>query len=142
MRKLAPLLILILCAFSAHDGDTLSRISFRMAYIDAPELDQTCHVDGKVIAIGGASQIALHKLSGRSIVGCRVVEMDKYNRAVADCGYNLQMVRQGMAVCYDKYMTPDEQKKCHVEQDYAEDNDLGLWQCDDFVTPSVYRHSK
>lgn len=149
MRKLIPLLILILCAvgliiilcgFKAHDGDTLTRISYRMAYIDAPELDQTCHIDGKQVDIGWESQKLLKKLSKRELVGCRVVEMDKYHRAVVDCGYNLTMVREGMAVCYDKYMTPDEQKKCHVEQDYAEENDFGLWQCEDFVTPSVYRH--
>lgn len=140
MFRLAPLLILFLCAFSAHDGDTLTRISFRMAYIDAPELDQTCHIDGKEVPIGWRSQKLLKKLSKRELVGCRIIEMDKYHRAVVDCGYNLSMVREGMAVCYDKYMAPDEQQKCHIEQDYAEDNDLGLWQCEDFVQPSVYRH--
>jgi hypothetical protein len=98
-RKWGAIIIcfLFLSAFKVHDGDTITRISYRLAYIDAPELKQTCTANGKVIRIGRESQLLLKRLGRKSIEQCRITAFDRYNRAIVDCGYNLDMVRHGMA---------------------------------------------
>lgn len=136
-------LILLLCAFKVHDGDTITRISYRLAYIDAPEIDQTCNTNDTEIAIGEESQAYLEKKVGKNLSRCVHVATDRYGREVVDCGINLEMVRAGMALCYDKYIHNGFMKaRCHHLQKRAKNEKAGLWQCKDFVTPGDYRKSK
>lgn len=144
MRILLLLIVCsALCAFTFHDGDTITKISYRLAYIDAPELSQTCHARGVDIPIGQLSQQHLATISHNQIENCKIVDIDRYGRAVAYCPYNMQMVLDGMAICYDKYI--DNRKilnDCHKAQSYAKEARLGLWSCDDFIEPATWRKRK
>lgn len=134
--------MLVLCGFSVHDGDTITKISYRLAYIDAPELRQTCHVKGMPLPIGELSQQFLKRVSKNGLRQCHIIKFDRYNRAIVDCGYNLSIVKYGMAVCLDRYMDKEERELCWKEQEYAKTRKLGLWQCDDFIVPSEFRKMK
>lgn len=140
MRNITlPLILLSLCAFTVHDGDTFTKISYRMAYIDAPELDQICHRKGVEIPIGELSRRSLATHSD-GIVNCRANSVDKYGRIVADCGFNIDMVREGMAICYDQYISSQEVlAACHDAQRQAQAEERGIWQCDDFISPAQWR---
>lgn len=111
-----------------------------MAYIDAPELSQTCKKGGHEITIGRQATSYLQNLVSSRLQQCRILETDRYGRAVVDCDFNLLIVKSGYAVCYDKYI---HDKKildtCHAYQEYAKQQKVGIWECDDFVEPAVWR---
>lgn len=131
--------LMFLCAFTIHDGDTITKISYRLAYIDAPELNQTCHIKGKEIPIGIIARDHL-AASSNMISDCRITGIDRYGRLVADCPFNMLMVRDGMAICYDQYIKNEAiLNNCHDAQDEARTERRGLWVCDDFVSPAVWR---
>jgi endonuclease YncB( thermonuclease family) len=145
MKKLFLLCgLLLLCSgFKVRDGDSITQVIYRLAYIDAPELHQTCHVGGQEIPIGENARIALDKYMHDDLTVCKFREYDiHHTRPVVDCGFNLQMVRSGNAICYDNYMTEAEQVACHDQQDKAKAENLGIWKCSDFVTPENFRHHK
>ena len=77
---LLTLVLLSLSGFTVHDGDTVTKISYRLAYIDAPELDQTWHTNNTEITIGKLSQAYLQAISLKRMNQCYIVSMDRYGR--------------------------------------------------------------
>ncbi len=125
------------------DGDTLAVAGQRVRLdgIDAPEIRQTCTLNGRRWACGKAARQAMRKLVGRNTVRCEVSGRGKYGRAIGTCfanGRNLQqeLVRQGLALATRKYSTryvPDE--------DAARAEGLGMWS-GSFVEPWRWRDQR
>lgn len=126
---------------AVKDGDTVhvvtakqQLVKIRLAEIDAPELKQP---------YGQKSKQALSDLCfGKDIVAV-VVDMDRYGRKVAhlyyrDIDINAEMVRQGMAWAYPKYLRSDTMINM---QRLAQAEGKGLWalQEDQRVAPWVWR---
>jgi endonuclease YncB( thermonuclease family) len=136
-------LLFPLCAFKVYDGDTITGVKYRLAYIDAPELRQTCKVNGIEKPIGEQSRDYLESIFTQDTGDCLLVDTDRYGRIVIDCKVNFQMVKAGMAVCYDKYIKDLSIKStCHKVEQYAIDNKLGVWACSDFTLPSEWRKNR
>ena len=125
-----------------RDGDTiqLGNIMYRMAGIDAPELDQTCldeHAD--VWACGTETRDQLVKLIAQREVRCEDLGPDSAfkNRRVGLCSVvgesislNQLLLRQGFAVAVD----PVASKGFTVDEAQARERRQGLWKgC--FVAP-------
>ncbi|MGC4025668.1 MAG: thermonuclease family protein [Mesorhizobium sp.] len=70
-----------------NDGDslTLGGVRIRLWGIDAPELHQSCSLQGKSYACGQNSRTALRVLINGKRVDCRGIEHDKYDRLLAVC---------------------------------------------------------
>ena len=92
------------------DGDTLAigdrRI--RLFGIDAPELAQPCHRDGRPWSCGEAAREQLRQLVGSNAVECSGDEVDRHGRLVAVCrsaGFELNrtMVEYGWATAFRSY---------------------------------------
>ncbi len=115
LRRLAVLLVLLPAIALAEiagparviDGDTLEiegqRI--RLHGIDAPELRQSCWLDGKVWRCGGDAASALAGKIASRAVACQELDRDRYGRIVAKCavaGEDLGewLVVNGWAVAY------------------------------------------
>ena len=85
-------------------GDT----RVRLFGIDAPELDQTCTLDGRAWECGvWAADETRRWYEGRTAT-CRAVTIDRYGRTVARCSVDgqdvgRQMVRAGWALAYRDY---------------------------------------
>lgn len=93
------------------DGDTL-RIGdarIRLHGIDAPETDQHCKDGQRFVPCGTFATEALSTLIGDGPVVCAVVDVDRYERAVATCfsqhGVNLNdaMALEGWAIAMPRY---------------------------------------
>lgn len=92
------------------DGDSLvfdNRHRIRLAYIDSPELAQTCKAKHEWNC-GYQSKLKLIELIAGRPVECRKIETDKYNRIIANCyagsiSLNKEMVRSGFAIAYRRY---------------------------------------
>src|SRR5215212_9917798 len=72
---------------SVADGDTLrlQGVAIRLKGIDAPELHQTCSLDGRPYRCGETSREALaERVAGRP-VACRIEGRDRYGRSLARC---------------------------------------------------------
>jgi endonuclease YncB( thermonuclease family) len=118
------------------DGDTLvvggERI--RLFGIDAPELDQTCSLEGSSWACGEEAAAQLRSITVGQIVNCVGVERDQHARIVATCsaaGYDLgaTMVEYGWAVAFRKYSTN------YVAHEHrAKAAKAGIWRSD-FILP-------
>ena len=125
------------------DGDTIKigKTRIRLFGIDAPEIKQTCAVNGKVWDCGHKARQALVKAIGKWLVRCEEKDRDQYKRVVAICiagGVNLNslMVRDGWALAYRRYASDYEQDEL-----VARDGKLGLWQ-GAFVPPWNWRRSR
>ena len=128
---------------SVIDGDTLEihgqRI--RLHGIDAPELDQTCKVDDRIIQCGEIAKAALMDLVFLSAVTCKAEDEDRYGRIVATCyvgGFDLGrvMVERGWALAYRRYSTRYVQIEAEAEQ-----AGRGMWQ-GEFVPPWEWRRGE
>jgi endonuclease YncB( thermonuclease family) len=108
------------------DGDTIDvdldsgPIRIRLDSIDAPEKSQP---------FGEAARQALERLVDGQEVGLVPMSQDRYERMVAlvyrgDLNVNLELVRNGYAWAYRKYLRDAEY--CDAER-YARDQKLGLW---------------
>jgi len=122
------------------DGDTIHIKSnkIRLHGIDAPETKQTCKVDNQDWYCGKQSTIELKNLINNQKVECTVNDVDRYNRYVAICfvneiNINQWMVKNGWAIAYRYYS-----KDYIVEEKYATDNKLGIWNSK-FIEPYAYR---
>ena len=129
--------------FTAVDGDSLRKDGkdYRLHAIDAPELFQTCRkADGSSYDCGREARDALRRMIRNATVTCRVLDTDRYGRAVSDCsagGVNLNgaMVRAGWAIAYTRH-----------GQDYVEAEQearvarRGLWQ-GSFEPPEAWRNA-
>lgn len=122
------------------DGDTI-RINgekIRFSGIDAPELKQTCSIDGIKNLCGiKAKKILIDKIAQNNIV-CIRYSKDQYRRTLAECFVNNDslssyLVKSGYAFAYRRYS-----KKFIPEEEYAKLNKKGMWAMN-FVYPWNYR---
>lgn len=132
-----------LAAPQVIDGDSLRDgvEEIRLHGIDAPEYRQTCHrADGTRYNCGRQAARHLRSLIARSgaALECRIVDTDRYDRAVAVCSaggreLNLAMVEDGWAVAYT-----DHALTYLAAERRARGAKRGLWQ-GWFDPPSQYR---
>ena len=122
------------------DGDTIEvggeRI--RLHGVDAPELGQTCSVEGRSWPCGEKAAEALAEKIGRSSVSCERRHVDRYCRIVASCtvdGDDLGawLVRHGWAIAYRRYSLDYAD-----HEDQARDAGAGLW-AGTFIEPETWR---
>jgi len=126
------------------DGDTVyikttstKPIKVRLAFIDAPELNQP---------YGKAAKLFLKTFEGVPI-NLEVKDKDRYGRTVAilyhaNKDMNLLMVKKGFAWGYTKYLdraTANTRTKYFEAQKTAKNNGLGLWQSTNSVPPWKWR---
>ena len=115
------------------DGDTLvvSRTTFRLYGIDAPEYRQTCK-DAREIdwGCGKTARTELARLAKSGEITCEPRAEDKYGRKVAKCGneavpdFAQAMAEAGLAI------SPAERGSApyEAEQDSARRAKRGIWQ--------------
>jgi len=119
---------------NVHDGDTIRvtdghgrEIRIRMAYIDAPEINQ---------AYGTRSRDNLIDKADGKKVKVRVFEKDRYKREVAQVSVgttdlNLMQLRDGAAWHYDSYAQKQKSKTAYADyaagQKQAKQKRKGLW---------------
>jgi endonuclease YncB( thermonuclease family) len=121
---------------AVYDGDTIllmtpesSRIKFRLYGIDAPE---TAKPDQPGQPFGQAAKRALlSKIMGKR-VSAEVVDIDQYQRAVAVIRYagrdiNREMVAEGMAWVYRKYLQRPYASEYLEAESRARARRSGLW---------------
>jgi micrococcal nuclease len=130
-----------------HDGDSCTllvsgstQITIRVAFLDAPELGQP---------FGYRAQQAMSNLLIGKNVAVRPHTIDRYGRLVglvyvegADAG--LQMLRQGLAWCYARYLpeaTADIQSSYRRAEAEAKEQQRGLWSDPSPVEPWLYRRA-
>ena len=125
---------------TAIDGDTLDMtgMRIRLLYLDAPEAQQTCTVDGQEWACGSDATSALASLVDGQKVSCVSSGRDTYGRYLATCrtrSFDLseQMLALGLSVASEK---PPE--RYLVAEQLAKDQRLGLW-ASEFLMPRDWR---
>ena len=145
MKKLFLTLILFFflsCGYSLAydlkviDGDTiiLNGEKIRFSGIDTPESyyrgkKQICYDDNTEVFCGDLSKKILVERIGNNKVSCiKEKKPDKYKRILAECFVNNEslsryLVRSGYAFDYSYYS----KKKFAEDQEYAKNNNLGLW---------------
>jgi endonuclease YncB( thermonuclease family) len=149
MKHLASIatFLLLLCfnSFAAEqvkviDGDTIhiGKLKYRFSGIDAPEMKQLCNKDGKEVLCGVLAKNALIEKINNSPVTCKIEEVDRYKRLVAECFVREEslskfLVKNGYAVAYRRYSM-----KFVEDENYAKENKLGLWSMT-FEYPWDYR---
>jgi len=138
MKRLASIaaFLLLLCfnSFAEEkvkviDGDTIhiGKLKYRFSGIDAPEMKQLCNKGGKEVLCGLLAKNALIEKINNSPVTCKIEEVDRYKRLVAECFVREEslskfLVKNGYAVAYRKYSM-----KFVEDENYAKENKLGLW---------------
>ena len=125
------------------DGDTIhvGKLKYRFLGIDAPEMDQVCKKNQQDIMCGVIAKNALIEKINNSPVTCKIEEVDRYKRLVAECfvkeeSLSRYLVRNGYAVAYRRYSI-----KFVEDEEYAKQNQLGLWSMT-FDYPWDYRANK
>ena len=130
-----------------HDGDSCTllvsgdtQIKIRVAFLDAPELGQP---------FGYRAKKAMSNLLFGKYVLVRPQTIDRYGRLVglvyvegADAG--LQMLRQGIAWCYTRYLpqaTADIQSSYRQAESEAREQRRGLWSKPGPVEPWLFRRA-
>jgi len=96
------------------DGDTviLNKVHIRLLGIDAPEMEQTCRIEGSDYACGRDARNALKNRIGKAAIRCEKEGFDKYGRDLGRCylgdtDLNQWMVEQGWAVSYGDYRSAE-----------------------------------
>jgi len=125
----------------AIDGDTLeiNGVRLRLHGIDAPELAQRCHRDGRPWLCGPLAASALRDRIGSQVVTCRVLDRDRYGRSIAVCrtagGEDLAawLVARGWALAWRHYATD-----YVAEEEAAKAAGRGIWNSL-FVPPWKWR---
>ena len=134
------------------DGDTIhiNNFKLRLEGIDAPEMRQQCKKEFlkissiigftfyKDYSCGIVSKEKLISKINESKIKCILANKDRYKRYIATCfkgniNLNQWMVRNGYAIAYRRYS-----KKYVVDEDFAKENKLGLWQ-GKFISPEKWR---
>ena len=144
MNKLLLSLIFILISsnyslaydLKVIDGDTiiLNGEKIRFSGIDTPESyyrgkKQICYDNNTEVFCGDLSKKILVERIGNNKVSCiKEKKPDKYKRILAECFVNNEslsryLVRSGYAFDYSIYS----KKKFAEDQEYAKNNNLGLW---------------
>lgn len=155
--NLARVLLLVLLAFTSLDAPAASRYEgpakvidgdsleisgqrIRLWGVDAPEFNQVCARGGTHWKCGKAAIRALRgQIFGRR-VRCEVLEVDRYERAVARCevtgrSLNEWLVREGWALDYRRYS----RGAYAAAQASAKSARRGIW-ASDFENPESLRH--
>ena len=132
------------------DGDTIkiNNQKIRLFGIDAPETKQFCKEIYLSFLIfnfkrdykcGEKSTIALKKKIKDKKIRCLIQgKKDRYSRNIGICylkkqDINSWLVKNGYAIAYRRYS-----KKYIIDEQYAEDNKLGIWQ-GTFMEPEKWR---
>ena len=129
---------------SVIDGDTIEMHGkrIRLHGIDAPESGQTCiNKNGKNYRCGKFAAQRLSKIIGWNTITCKVMDIDRYGRAIALCNIknkdiNEQLVEEGLALAYRQYS-----KDYVLAEKTARNAKKGLWQ-GDFIKPWDWRKGK
>lgn len=124
------------------DGDT-PFISIRMFGIDAPESEQMCErANGSCYKCGKRSKEALnglltdeatYKFTGETTYGRPVVTI-----FLNQLDVNKEMVRQGHAIVYERFLSGDMKDDYLSAQDEAKSLNKGIWQ-GKFIMPAKWR---
>lgn len=149
-HKLAPL-ILFLCAFSVHDGDSFTMDNgqkVRLFGIDAAEManghaqcpEQLCIQSNgmKYRCAAKARDYLVSLIDGKNVV-CKA-KGQSYDRMVGDCyvgklSINEEMVKAGWAIELKRYS----KKRFETAENKAKLSQSGIWQ-GEFETPAKYRN--
>ena len=122
------------------DGDTIvvDSAKIRLHGIDAPEQDQQCTRNGASWPCGAEATAFLQAAISDDLVICRVTDVDRYSRFVANCSarlvdLNAFLVRQGYALAYRRYSLD-----YAADEADAEAAGRGLWS-GKFVPPWDWR---
>ena len=155
MKKFLILIVFILISpgyvlayeLKVIDGDTiiLNGEKIRFSGIDTPESyyrgkKQICYDKNIEVFCGDLSKKILVEKIGNNKVSCiKEKKPDKYKRILAECFVNnvslsRYLVKSGYAFDYTYYS----KKKFKKDQEYAKDNNLGLWKMK-FEYPWVWR---
>ena len=125
------------------DGDTivLNGEKIRFFGIDAPEIDQECIKNGKIIKCGLLSKKALEDKIGNNTPLCIKKDTDRYKRTIAECfvdnvSLSKFLVANGYAFVYKKYS-----KQYIYHEKRAKILKLGLWGMN-FEYPWKFRKNK
>ena len=129
---------------SVIDGDTVEMHGkrIRLHGIDAPESGQTCiNKNRKNYRCGKLAAQLLSKIIGWNTVTCKVMDIDRYGRAIAVCSIkqkdiNEQLVEEGLALAYRQYS-----KDYVLAEKTVRKAKKGLWQ-GDFIKPWDWRKGK
>jgi micrococcal nuclease len=128
------------------DGDTIM-ISLRAKGIDAPELRQQCEDAARLCyPCGRVAKDALEGLVGGAKVSIKVWETDRYGRPVVTLyaegkDVHLEMVRQGQAVVYERYLAKELRVSYLAAEAEAKAAKRGIW-AGQFVEPSKWRRGE
>lgn len=127
---------LVAGAARAIDGDSLivGGREMRLKGLDAPELRQSCEIDGQSVTCGRQAAAALRRWLARGPATCTGNETDRYGRLLVVCRINGQdigadLVRRGFAVDFGGY--PGEEAAARKEG-------AGIW-AGTFEQPQLYR---
>ena len=127
------------------DGDTIKvlvaekqLLRIRLAFCDAPEKKQ---------AFGARAKQAMSDLAFGKDIELRPHAIDRYGRTVAQVGVDgkdvgEQMLRQGMAWVYDRYITEattEIQNAYRKSQEDAKADKRGLWSDPSSIPPWIFR---
>jgi len=122
------------------DGDTIhiGKNKIRLHGIDAPEINQTCSIRDQLWNCGIKSSKVLKNIILENEVLCKIIDIDRYKRFVAECfvnetNINQYMVRNGWAVAY-RYYSLD----YISDEKIAKKNKTGIWQ-GKFKNPYLFR---
>ena len=122
------------------DGDTvhIGKNKIRLHGIDAPEINQTCIIDGELWNCGIESKMALKKLISKKEINCEILDVDRYKRYVSEClvnniNINKYMVQSGWAIAYRYYSI-----KFVEDEEIAKKQKLGIWK-GTFIEPYLFR---
>ena len=128
--------------FRVIDGDTVhfdfDNRKVRFNGIDAPEIGQICiNAEGPFDCGLKAKEILINFI-GSELPICISEGLDNFSREISECFVNGEsiskfLVRNGYAFAYRKYS-----KKFIEDEDYARQNNLGLWKTK-FEFPWDYR---
>lgn len=150
MRKITFLLFFLIYQFSVLaddikviDGDTINKNGEKIRFfgIDAPEIDQECKKNGKIIKCGLIAKEFLEKKISNNKIICNKKGQDIYKRTIAECfvdkiSLSKLLVLNGYAFAYKKYS-----KKHVYHEKRAKILKKGLWSMQ-FEYPWKYRKKK
>jgi len=136
---------------AVYDGDTVllttrdkSRLKVRLYGIDAPETQKP---DTSGQAYGSISRRTLmYKVMGRRVTA-ELVDIDKYNRAVAVIRYagrdiNREMVSEGMAWAYRQYLQGAYASEYIGAENLARSRRAGIWREPNPQPPWEFRNRR
>jgi endonuclease YncB( thermonuclease family) len=142
-------------ATDVSDGDTFklttangTKLKVRTAFYDALETPKIDRRTGKVKKPGQpfGEEVAnafRKKVEGKK-VRVDIIDIDRYKRMVGIVWLNgrnitLEMVREGWAQCYRRYLKPPHTYQCIQAEDIARRERKGIWGRSDYEDPANFR---